>query len=233
MPMTNFLNVSDYTENDALVNATTLFDNSIGFTSWNAWKIILVFIAFSLAMITIIGNVLVLESFRVNKQLRTISNYFLFSLAIADLTIGLISIPIYTAYFITEKWLLGPFVCDMWLSIDYTMSNASVANLLLISFDRYFSVTHPLTYRAKRTSNKAVLLIASGWLISFLLWTPVIISWPYIYGKRTISNYECKVQFLDTNKYLTLRYLVFFIIYHFLVSCYRVFDYDSMEYSSE
>ncbi len=171
LSINNSINLSDYSANGSLANETTQGDTQN--LTWNAWKIGLVFIGFSMAFVTSGGNILVLESFRVNKKLRTISNYFLLSLAIADLTIGLISIPMYTAYFVTEKWLLGPFACDLWLSIDYTMSNASVANLILISFDRYFSVTRPLTYRAKRTSKKAIIWIASGWLISFLLWTPV------------------------------------------------------------
>jgi hypothetical protein len=84
------------------------------------------------------------------------------------------------------------------------MSNASVANLLLISFDRYFSITRPLTYRAKRTAKKATIMITIAWTISFFLWTPIILSWPYIYGKRTIGADECKIQFIDTNKYVTV-----------------------------
>lgn len=98
-------------------------------------------------------------SFKIDKQLQTISNYFLFSLAIADLAIGLISMPLFTMTTILGHWPLGAFVCDTWLALDYLASNASVLNLLIISFDRYFSVTRPLTYRAKRTTNRAAFMV--------------------------------------------------------------------------
>ena len=48
------------------------------------------------SLVTITGNLMVMISFKMDKQLQTISNYFLFSLAVADLMIGLISMPINT-----------------------------------------------------------------------------------------------------------------------------------------
>lgn len=170
----------------------------------NIVKVIVALVAIPICILTATGNILVLVSFKINKKLRTANNYFLMSLAIADLMIGFISMPISTFYFITENWLLGPMVCDLWLSLDYAVSNASVANLILISFDRYFSITRPLTYRVNRTSRKVILAIGISWILSFLVWTPFIISWPYIYGKRILDDSLCKVQFLYTNKYLTL-----------------------------
>ena len=74
----------------------------------------------------------------------------------------------------------GSAVCDAWLSLDYTVSNASVANLLLISFDRFMCVTRPLKYRVRRTHRCAVVMISVAWLISALLWTPWIVAWPFI-----------------------------------------------------
>ena len=74
-------------------------------------------------------------------------------------------------------------VCDAWLSVDYLASNASALNLVVISFDRYFSVTRPLTYRARRTTRKAAMMIASAWLVSAFVWLPSILAWPYIEGR--------------------------------------------------
>ena len=126
-----------------------------------------------LSLLTTVGNLLVLISFRINKQLRTVTNYFLLSLAIADFTIGCFSMPIFFTFFGLDRWPFDSILCDVWLSVDYTMSNASVANLLLICFDRYFSITRPLTYRSKRTPKRTSIMIGCAWLISCLIWTPV------------------------------------------------------------
>ncbi|XP_061173084.1 muscarinic acetylcholine receptor M5-like [Saccostrea echinata] len=157
-----------------------------------------------LSILTIGGNLLVIIAFKMDKQLQTISNYFLLSLAVADMTIGFVSMPLYSVYIIMGEWPLGPVFCDFWLSLDYLMSNASAANLMLISFDRYFSVTRPLTYRAKRTTKKVGIMIGCVWLISLLLWPPWIFAWPYIEGVRSVPENECYIQFIYTNIYVTI-----------------------------
>uniref|UniRef100_A0A8C5GRI8 Muscarinic acetylcholine receptor n=1 Tax=Gouania willdenowi TaxID=441366 RepID=A0A8C5GRI8_GOUWI len=159
--------------------------------------VIIVFLTGSLSLVTVIGNILVLVSFKINKALKTVNNYYLLSLAFADLTIGTLSMNLYTTYIIMNQWALGPLVCDLWLAIDYVASNASVMNLLVISFDRYFSVTRPLTYRAKRTTKRAMTMIGLAWSISFILWAPAILFWQYIVGERTVQPTECYIQFLS------------------------------------
>ncbi|XP_062907180.1 muscarinic acetylcholine receptor M5b [Mobula hypostoma] len=149
------------------------------------------------SLVTIVGNILVIVSFKVNSQLKTVNNYFLLSLACADLIIGIFSMNLYASYILIGSWSLGNLTCDLWLALDYVASNASVMNLLLISFDRYFSITRPLTYRAKRTPRRAGIMIGLAWLISFILWAPAILCWQYLVGKRTVPSNECQIQFLS------------------------------------
>ncbi|XP_029984600.1 muscarinic acetylcholine receptor M5b isoform X2 [Sphaeramia orbicularis] len=148
------------------------------------------------SLITIVGNVLVMLSFKVNSQLKTVNNYYLLSLAFADLIIGVLSMNLYTTYILMGYWSLGNLACDLWLAVDYVASNASVMNLLVISFDRYFSITRPLTYRAKRTPKRAAIMIGLAWLVSFILWAPPILCWQYFVGKRTVPLDKCEIQFL-------------------------------------
>lgn len=166
-----------------------------GSISWKTAMITLITVPLSL--ITITGNVLVMISFRVNPLLRTVSNYFLLSLAVADVILGSISMNLYTTYILLNGWTLGNFACDVWLAVDYVASNASVMNLLAISIDRYLSVMRPLTYRAKRTPKRAMIMISLAWTISFMIWAPAILFWQYIVGERTVQEHECSIQFLS------------------------------------
>ncbi|TFK12221.1 tetratricopeptide repeat protein 23-like [Platysternon megacephalum] len=162
------------------------------------WQVVLIVLMTGiLSLVTVVGNLLVMVSFKVNSELKTVNNYFLLSLACADLIIGAVSMNLYTTYIIMGHWALGNVACDLWLALDYVASNASVMNLLIISFDRYFSVTRPLTYRAKRTPKRAAIMIGLAWAISFILWAPAILFWQYFVGERTVPSGNCHLQFLS------------------------------------
>uniref|UniRef100_H3ANW3 Muscarinic acetylcholine receptor n=1 Tax=Latimeria chalumnae TaxID=7897 RepID=H3ANW3_LATCH len=177
------------------LNESEIHDPLGGHAVWEVTLIVLT--TGVLSLITIIGNLLVIFSFKVNSDLKTISNYFLLSLAFADLIIGVMSMNLYTTYIIMDRWAMGTLACDLWLALDYVASNASVMNLLIISFDRYFSVTRPLSYRAKRTPKRAAIMIGLAWSISFILWAPAILFWQYIVGERTVKDGKCSIQFLS------------------------------------
>lgn len=176
----------------------------IGLDKTAAEIVVIAIVVSMLSVLTAGGNLLVIVAFKLDKNLQTVSNYFLLSLAVADLTIGVVSMPLYTVYLLMGYWPLKALMCDIWLSLDYTMSNASVANLIIISFDRYLSVTRPLTYRAKRTPKRAGTMIGCAWVISSVIWTPWIFAWPYIEGQRNVPETDCYIQFLKTNQYITI-----------------------------
>ncbi|KAM4600332.1 muscarinic acetylcholine receptor M5b [Polymixia lowei] len=188
-------------DSEELPNITITFDGNMSHAqpfTHSLWEVITIAtVSAIVSLITIVGNVLVLLSFKVNSQLKTVNNYYLLSLAFADLIIGALSMNLYTAYILMGYWSLGNLACDLWLALDYVASNASVMNLLAISFDRYFSITRPLTYRAKRTPKRAAIMIGLAWVVSFVLWAPPILCWQYFEGKRTVSPDLCQIQFFS------------------------------------
>ena len=160
-------------------------------------KVGLTILAGLLILHTITSNLMVIVAFRINKQLHTLKNYCLVSLAVSDLIVGILLMSVFTMYLYIGYWPLGAFLCDLWLSLDYGVCTASVLNLLVIAVDRLLSVSRPLTYR--RTPTKMGLMIAAAWIVSGIIWAPWIFAWPYIDGVRTVSENECFVQVLVTN----------------------------------
>ncbi|OCT58141.1 muscarinic acetylcholine receptor M2 [Xenopus laevis] len=183
--------------NSSLINMSSTNETMMGSPYKTVEVVFIVIVAGSLSLVTIIGNILVMVSIKVNRHLQTVNNYFLFSLACADLIIGVFSMNLYTLYTVIGYWPIGPVVCDLWLALDYVVSNASVMNLLIISFDRYFCVTKPLTYPVRRTTKMAGMMIAAAWVLSFILWAPAILFWQFIVGGRTVPEGECYIQFFS------------------------------------
>lgn len=50
-------------------------------------------------------------------------------------------IPLYIPYILTGEWKFGKGLCKLWLVTDYLVCTASVFNIVLISYDRFISVT--------------------------------------------------------------------------------------------
>lgn len=192
-----FLFISGPFQHTIMENSTSGNTSHIPDAAHSVWEVITIAtVSAVVSLITIVGNVLVMLSFKVNSQLKTVNNYYLLSLAFADLIIGVLSMNLYTTYILMGYWSLGNLACDLWLAVDYVASNASVMNLLVISFDRYFSITRPLTYRAKRTPKRAAIMIGLAWLVSFVLWAPPILCWQYFVGERNVPEDQCQIQFL-------------------------------------
>ncbi|XP_071834764.1 muscarinic acetylcholine receptor M1-like isoform X2 [Apostichopus japonicus] len=151
-------------------------------------------------ILTIGGNILVLLSFKVERRLRKPSNYFLFSLAVADLIIGLFSMPVYSLYLLLQTWPFGTFVCDLWISIDYACSEVSVLNLIMISVDRLWSVKSPAKYRNKMNLRRALIMIIPTWVAPILLYFPSIMGWTYITGTEDPRQPgHCFVPFMENS----------------------------------
>lgn len=88
-----------------------------------------------LIVISIVGNVLVCIAIGTDQRLRKLSNLFLVSLAIADLLVAALVMPLALVNDL-NLWTMGETVCKAWIAVDVMCSTASIINLCAISLDR-------------------------------------------------------------------------------------------------
>jgi len=162
-------------------------------------------IAIVLIIITIGGNLMVILTFNYgDMNTSTTLKCFYTSLAVADLIIGIFSLPLFSVFVIFGHWPFNRHLCEAWLAVDYFACNASVWNLMMIAIDRYQGATKPLSHLVNRTSKKAMIMIGIAWGISFIIWVIPIITWKYIFNERQIQEGECYIGFLQHNLFLSI-----------------------------
>ncbi|XP_051466237.1 histamine H3 receptor-like [Apus apus] len=175
--------------------------------------VLLAFLMVLLALVTILGNVLVILAFIMNRNLRHRSNYYFLNLAISDFAVGAFCIPLYIPYALTGTWHLGRGLCKLWLVVDYLLCTASVFNIVLISYDRFLSVTKAVSYRTQQgiTSSPVIKMVAI-WVFAFLLYCPAILFWEHVAGHSVVAVDQCHAEFFHNWYFLlctsTLEFFV-------------------------
>lgn len=135
-----------------------------------------------LIILTLLGNILVIAAFCLCKELRTITNYFLMSLSLADLLTALLSMPIFLASRVTADDSLfpgGAVFYDVWRSMDIICGTASIWNLCLVSLDRVLAVAAPLKHLVILTPARAKAVIVLVWASSLGVSGILHMNWSY------------------------------------------------------
>ncbi|XP_002734583.1 adenosine receptor A1-like [Saccoglossus kowalevskii] len=127
------------------------------------------------AIIAIGGNFLVCWAVYRNKHLRCVTNYFIVSLAVADLSVGLFAIPfaLVTSVGLPEDF----YSCLLMNCFVIIMTQSSIFSLLAIAIDRYFAVISPLEYRSMLTGRRALVVILITWFLAFFIGLVPVMGW--------------------------------------------------------
>ncbi|CAM1302465.1 GPROAR1 (predicted) [Pycnogonum litorale] len=150
-------------------------------------------------VIVICGNSLVVTAVLITSKLKTITNYFIVSLAVADLLVGITILPFSMTFEVLDVWVFGSSWCQIWLAVDVWLSTSSILNLCAISFDRYIAVTRPVKYPSLMTPRRAHILIASVWVMSFVICFPPLVGWNDSSNQSGVEDHENKTNPLSLN----------------------------------
>ncbi|XP_017101095.2 octopamine receptor beta-3R isoform X2 [Drosophila bipectinata] len=137
------------------------------------------FIFSSIILAAVLGNALVIISVQRNRKLRVITNYFVVSLAMADMLVALCAMTFNASVELSGgKWMFGPFMCNVYNSLDVYFSTASILHLCCISVDRYYAIVRPLEYPLNMTHKTVCFMLANVWILPALIsFTPIFLGW--------------------------------------------------------
>ena len=121
-----------------------------------------------IGILIIIGNTLVLLATWRERSLHQPNKYFIACLAVADLLVGMIIVPVkvYILNLYISQRDTSIHLCRFMVWIGTLAVTASVYTLMFISFDRYLKISKPLQYRSRMTTSKSFKIIFIIWLIS-------------------------------------------------------------------
>lgn len=152
------------------------------------WVVIVTLLMVIVLVLTVVGNLAVMIVFASSDVLRsTVNNHFLFSLALADLLVGILVMPCAIDAFRTQTWRCGVFMKSFTGFGNFCFCISSIMHLMMLSVDKYFSIQKPLQYPSIMTQGRVYFICLVLWVYSgFWALLPLM----------GVSSYECFIPYV-------------------------------------
>ncbi|KAL1249784.1 hypothetical protein QQF64_020789, partial [Cirrhinus molitorella] len=152
-------------------------------------KVFVTVIYVVLFVIGCLGNSITLYTLVTRKSLQNLQStvhYHLASLAISDLLILILCMPIelYNFIWVHHPWAFGEAVCKGYYFLRDGCSYATAFNIASLSVERFMAICHPFKAKSIMSRSRTKKLISAMWVASFLLATPML----FTMGQRLIKD---------------------------------------------
>ncbi|XP_076341094.1 LOW QUALITY PROTEIN: trissin receptor-like [Tachypleus tridentatus] len=164
---------------------------------------------------SIFGNLLVMVVVFLHRRLRTVTNFFLTNLAVADFCVGVFCVFQNLSLYLMSSWPFGNFLCKMYHFIQSLSYNTSIAILVVICVERCVAIIYPLWSKQAFTLGRLRAVITIVWLVSAIYCSPRLV----MYGTAELpsvsgSSVECFMQrkFYDSEIYDVANFVFLLVI---------------------
>lgn len=159
-----------------------------------------------------------------SRGMRTPTNCYLMSLAVADSMVLVSSVPneIIAYYLLGDKWLWGRFGCALFIFFQYLGINASSLSIAAFTVERYIAICHPMLAHKLCTVRRAKRIILYVWTFATFYCAPwlFLTKTERIYYVNDPNVFTCKFALnREDYKIYYLTDIVLFYICPLLMSC--------------
>ncbi|KJH48774.1 7 transmembrane receptor [Dictyocaulus viviparus] len=145
-----------------------------------------------LCLFGLIGNAMVCIAIATDRRLHNVTNYFLFSLALADLLVCLLVMPLSIIVEVKHGvWTWNVSFCLLYVYADVFLCSASIVHMSVISLDRYLGISQPLRNRNK-SKTMIMIKISLVWIITFIISCPIAVLASYDHT-NILQNNSCMI----------------------------------------
>ena len=161
----------------------------------------------ALWLVSVLGNSLVCLVIRRSRRTQSTTNYFVVSMACADLLISVASAPFVLLQFAYGRWALGNVTCKLVRYVQYLTPGVQIYVLLSICVDRFYTIVYPLSFKVSR--EKAKKMILASWLFGAVFASPAF----FFYG----SNSDDHCNFFLPSSWEGAAYGIIHLVVVFLI----------------
>ena len=168
-------------------------ENHIDSTTEQVFKCIAYFI---ILFGSLIGNVLVICVVILNRQMRTVTNYLIANMAVADLLLTAFNMPITIRVTVTRTmdWpssVFGDMLCKILPFVQSLSVASSVLSLTAIAIERFLAIMYPL--RRYITFRISYVMIAIVWIVGIGVNSPILYTMKIIFYEVDQRRYCVEV----------------------------------------
>ncbi|XP_036969101.1 neuropeptide Y receptor Y2, like [Acanthopagrus latus] len=136
-------------------------------------QVVLILAYSTIIVLGVLGNSLVIYVIYRFKTLRTVTNFFIANLAVADLLVNTLCLPFTLVYTLQGEWKFGSTLCFMLPYAQGLAVHVSTVTLNVIALDRHRCIVYHLETRMRKDVCFGV--IALTWVMSAVLASPLAI----------------------------------------------------------
>ena len=192
-----------------------------------------VFLAIVILLVSVAGNVFVIYAIHSYRKLNTVTNILIENLAVTDICMALLHMPVWISTLNRGRWVLGHVMCQLTGATMLTFGSASLLTLGIISLYRYLKIVKRNLYsKIFKNRKTARIFCLAVWIFSAIVTTPPVYGWGGLEFVEKVATcaISWKIKHVSYIMVLLLGvlFLPTFLIFYAYIQIYRLVRANSL-----